>query len=117
MQKLEEIVNIEIEGGTSFGSVRFTPPSGLITACAIFANDAENSGFVTAKISNDSGEIISDASDIRNYRDRDAGYREGKKPLYMEACGKTYVLEINATEAWASNFKAQLVLVYERNFA
>jgi hypothetical protein len=112
-KKQEHTVNLTIASGQSSNFVRFTPPAGNIIACAIFTNGAANTGFVTAKISNDSGDIISDATDIRNYRDREAGYVEGKKPLYIEATGGTYQLDILSTAAWAADFKCQLVLVYE----
>ncbi len=114
MQKLEEIVNLTIAQGQSAGSVSFTPQAGSVIACAVFTNGAVNPGFVTAKLSTDSNDIISGASDIRNYRDRDAGYLEGKKPLAFEAGNRQLVFEVNATAAFATDFKCQLVLVYQK---
>lgn len=112
MIKTEEIVNLTIPSGQNYGKKPFTPPQGMIIACAIFTNDAANTGFQTAKISYDTGDIVSDTQDIRNYRDREAGYIEGKKPLMLDTCGRSFVLEVFATANYAADFQCQLVLVY-----
>ena len=113
MKILEEKVNISIANGQASNSVSFTPPSGLIVSCCIFKNDAESPGFVTAKLTDDAGFEISPATDIRNYRDREAGYYDGKKPLHYTAKGNTLVFSVFSTAPFASDFIAQLVLVYQ----
>ena len=119
MEKLEEIIDLTIPSGSSSNSASLKLQPGLIIACAIFTNgkeDTHNTGFVTASIKSDSGDIVSPKSHIKNYRDRDAGYLEGKKPLYLDTCGKTYVFEVNSTASFTADFKCQLVLVYEKQF-
>lgn len=112
---LEEKVDITIASGQTSGRVSFKPRAGRVIACAIFTNGAESAaGFVTAKITTDSGEEISPATHIKNYRDREAGYLEGKKPLDFETKNKSYNLEIFASQAFASTFLGQLVLVYDQ---
>ena len=115
MNILEEKVNLKIADGQTSASVSFTPPSGMIAGCCVFTNKVESPGFVTAKITDDAGFEISPATDIRNYRDREAGYYEGKKPLNFQSKGKTLVFSVFATEPFAGEFIAQLVLVYQPN--
>jgi len=115
-KKLTETVNLSIASGTASGSFRFTPQSGLIVACTIFTNGVVSPGFTTAKISNDSGEVISEAQDIRNYRDREAGYLEGKMPLFLEAKGQTFILDVMATANFPADFKCQLILIYQADY-
>lgn len=118
MNVLEDKVNITIASGQQSGQVSFKPKAGRVIACAIFTNGAEtNAGFVTARITNDSGVEISPATHIKNYRDREAGYLEGKKPLDFETQNKSYTLEIFASQAFSAQFLGQLVLVYDRRSA
>lgn len=118
LKKLEEVVNLEIPaGGAPFASERFTPQAGLVIGCVVFTNNASTDGTIVAKITTDSGDVISPATDIRNYRSREAGYKEGCKPLYFETNGRTLVFEVGCDAEFYDNFKCQLVLIYENNFA
>ena len=116
MKTLEYAVNIDVLTGTKSKTQSFTPPAGLVIGCAIFKVGGANPGFVSAKITDDSNVDISPLSHIDNYRDREAGYRAGKKPLYFETGGKTYNVTITSNEDFTSDMKAQLVLVYESDY-
>ncbi|QEE49611.1 hypothetical protein FUA48_08455 [Flavobacterium alkalisoli] len=114
-KKQEEIVNLTIASGSRNNSVTFQPMAGLVIGCVIYTNAAPNTGFVTAKITNDNGEVISASADIRNYRSREAGYKEGCKPLYFETGNKAYTFEVNSDANFTADFKCQLVLIYEND--
>jgi len=116
MEKIEEAFNMTIKAGTQYGRFDFKPQAGLVIATAIFPHGGDNPGFVSAKISGDDGREISPATDIRNYRDREAGYREGKKPMNLDTQGKSFVFEIFASEPFATDLKVNWVLVYEPNY-
>ena len=111
-KKLQETVNIAIASGQSSGTIRFTPQDGLVTGVVIYQNNAANTGIVTAKITDDSGNEIAAEVHIDDYKRREAAYKDGMKPVFFETRGKTYVLTINATAAFSAEFKAQLVLDY-----
>ncbi|WP_330442038.1 hypothetical protein [Flavobacterium sp. C4GT6] len=115
LKKQEEIVNLTIAGGSQFGSISFQPMAGLVIGCVIYTNGATNPGFVTAKITDQNGEAVSAPADIRNYRSREAGYKEGCKPLYFETGKKMYEFEVNSDQPFESDFKCQLVLIYEND--
>lgn len=115
MKILEYAVNIDILTGDSAKTVSFTPPAGLLTGCCIFPVGGANAGFVSAKLTDDSNQDISPLTHIDNYRDREAGYYAGKKPLYYDTNGKTLQVTITATENFTTDLKAQLVLVYEND--
>lgn len=117
IKKQEDIVNLTIANGQNFGSISFQPMAGLVIGCAIFTNNAPNEGFVNAKISSDTGETVSASQDIRNYRSREAGYKEGLKPLYFETGNKMYTFEVSSDQIFTADFKCQLVLVYENNYS
>ncbi|RDI07048.1 hypothetical protein [Flavobacterium sp. AG291] len=115
MKVLEYAVNVEIPAGTSGKTVTFTPPAGVVIGCAIFKVGGENSGFVSAKITTDSNEDVSPLTHIDNYRDREAGYIAGKKPLLLDTQGKSYMVTITSNANFDTDLKAQLVLVYEND--
>ncbi|ALM50315.1 hypothetical protein AMR72_16340 [Flavobacterium psychrophilum] len=116
MKQLEYSVNIDIPSGTNGKTVTFTPPPGLIIGCAIFKVGGTNAGFVSAKITDDANQDISPLTHIDNYRDREAGYLAGKKPLLFDTGGKTYMVTITSDQPFTSAMKAQLVLVYENDY-
>lgn len=115
MKILEYAVNIDILTGDASKTVSFTPPAGLVIGCCIFKEGGANTGFVSAKITDDANMDISPLTHIDNYRDREAGYYAAKKPLFFDTGGKTYQVTIAATENFTTDLKAQLVLVYEND--
>lgn len=115
-EKLIETVDITITSGNASGSASITPRAGLVIGCSIYQNDAANSGIVKASFKTDSGEEIVPAVPIKDFRSREAGYREGLMPLYLETSGKTFFLNVSSDQNFTADFKATLVLVYEKNF-
>ena len=108
---------VTIPNASNGFTARFQPQAGFITHCAIFyPSTIPNPGAVTAKITNDQGEDYAPMQDIRNYRDREAGYFEGKMPLFIEATGQTFVLEIAAASAFTAACPITLVLVYQKDY-
>jgi hypothetical protein len=49
---------------------------------------------------------------IDNYRDREAGYIEGKKPLNVEG-GNFYTVSVQSTELFTADFQVEMIFVYE----
>jgi len=116
-KKLVHVENLTVANGASGNTVRFTPEAGLITHVAIFYPTIPNPGIVSAKITNDQGEDYAPMQDIRNYRDREAGFYEGKMPVYVEAKGQTFVLTLAATAAFTAAFPVQLVCTYQLDYS
>lgn len=113
---LIEIVNLDIASGSATGTAKITPRSGLIIGCAVYHNDATNPGVVQASFKTADGDELIPLVHIEHLRSREAGYREGLVPLYVEANGKSYNFSVIATDNFAAAFTAQLVLVYENDF-
>lgn len=117
---LEDFVTVNIPTGQKSAEITFKPKDGLCIGCAVFHNNTDgskNAGTVRVKIETDSGEVISPLTDIRNYRSREAGYKESMKPLFFETQGKRYVVTILATENFTEDFTADLVLAYQNDYA
>jgi hypothetical protein len=81
MKTQEQVVPVTVSAGAS-GQVSnlINLPPGKIVAVAAFFRDysAINSGFVRASIKDVTGFEVSQMQSISNYRDREAGYLEGK---------------------------------------
>lgn len=114
MKTLEYIIPLTVLSGTTGNTNSVKLPAGKITHVAIFYRDysAANDGFVRAAITDVSGTEVSKMQSIDNYRDREAGYLEGKKPLNIEG-GNIFNFIIQATLNFKTNFIAELVFVYE----
>jgi len=115
-KKLIEIVDLTISSGSSSGTVKITPQAGLVIGCSVYQNDAANSGIVKASFKTDSGEEIVPLVPIEDLRSREAGYREGLMPLYLETGGKTFTFNVSASANFTADFNATLVLVYENDY-
>jgi len=113
---LEHSEQVTIDSGGSYVSKSFQPQAGKVIGCSIYHNNengAINPGIVSARILTDAGLEVSPQADIRHYRNREAGYYDGLKVLNFDTEGKTYKIEIIATEPFTDDFKANLVLVYD----
>ncbi|AXG72946.1 hypothetical protein DVK85_01340 [Flavobacterium arcticum] len=117
INQYEYAVPFVVAAGSNGKIFPFKPEkNGIITGCAIFKEGGANTGMVTVEITTDTGEVISPESHISNYRDREAAYYDGKKPVHFESGGKTFHLKIRATEAFDTALVGQLVLVYAQDF-
>lgn len=114
MKTLEYIIPLTVQSGTTGNTASVKLPAGKITHAAIFYRDysSVNSGFVRAAITDVSGTEVSRMQSINNYRDREAGYLDGKKPLNIEG-GNIFNFIVQASVAFSANFIAELVFVYE----
>jgi hypothetical protein len=112
---IEEVISVTVASGTS--SVTSVPsflPGGKITHVAAFFRDyaAINTGLVRASIKDVNGNEVSQMQSIENYRDREAGYLAGKKPLPMNG-GNNFTVTIQATANFSAAFNVDFVFVYE----
>lgn len=110
---IEEVFPLLVEAGQNGNKTKFFLPSGKILGCSIYTGNRDNPGTVRASIKSISGEDISKSQHIDNYRNRDAKYMEGFKPLNING-GKDYVFEIVADEPFNANLNADLIFYYER---
>ena len=79
----EHVVNVALNPGDTSVTVQSNLPQGNFIAVAAFFDDSRFPGIVRASIKDFSGFEQSKMQDIRNLRDREAGYIVGKKPLYL----------------------------------
>ncbi len=115
MKTHEQVVPVTVSSGASGqASNLINLPPGKIIAVAAFFRDYSgiNSGFVRASIKDVNGFEVSPMQSISNYRDREAGYLEGKKPLQMDG-GSPITVTVQATAAFTSNFLVDFVFVYD----
>lgn len=113
---LIERVNLSIASGSASATATIRPRAGLIIGCAVYHNNAANPGTIQASFKTDDGEEIIPLVHINHLRSREAGYREGLVPLFLESKGKSYTFSVIATDNFTADFTAQLVLVYENDF-
>ena len=110
---------ISIASGSATATKSFTPQSGKVIGFCIYDNNTDgsiNDGIVSAKLTTDSNEDIAPMCDIRHYRNRDAAYKDGLVELDLETCGRTYVVTITATANFSDDYKATVVLVYDKDY-
>ena len=113
---IEKVISLTVLAGSSSNAATVTLPAGKITHVAAFFRDysAINPGFVRASIKDVNGEEVSQMQSLENYRDREAGYLEGKKPLPVDG-GNNYTVTIQATSNFTASFLVEFVFVYEDN--
>lgn len=111
---VEHTVNVAIANGSTGGNQQFTLPAGNVIAVAAFYDNSKFPGIVRASIKNAAGFEVSQFQDIRNLRDREAGYLEGKKPLFMDG-GQSGRIEIvtDGGTAFGAATSIDFVFVYE----
>lgn len=114
MKTIEKVIGVTVANTTTGTSVTATLPPGEITHVSAFFRDysAIQAGFIRASIKDVNGEEVSEIQSIENYRDREAGYLDAKKPLPIEG-GKQYTITIVATAAFTGDFLADFVFVYK----
>lgn len=114
MRTLEHIIPLTVLNGETSATVDVKLPQGQITHVACFFRDysAIQDGFVRASIKDVTGLEISKMQSIENYRDREAGYLAGKKPLEIEG-GNVFTFTVQATQAFTADFLAELVFIYK----
>lgn len=113
---IENIVALTVLSGSQSNNVSVFLPTGKISHVAAFFRDYSgiNAGFVRASIKDVNGSEVSQMQSIDNYRDREAGYHAGKKPLPVDG-GNNYTVTVQATEAFTGDFLVEFVFVYEED--
>jgi len=113
MNNNEEIQELTIPTGQSYGKVSFTPEQGKIVRCVIYTGDKNNPGFIKAGIKGSGGNELSKLQPIQNYRSREVEYAIDGKPLKVNG-GQLLTFEILATAPFTAPYLATLVLIYEK---
>lgn len=108
----EAVARLTIVAGQTGGSKTFKPVNGKIIGCSIYYKGGDSPGFTGAMVKDAGGREISMLQSIDNYRNREASYFEGIKPLNIEACGEDYTFEVIATSAFATDFTGELIFYY-----
>lgn len=115
MKTIEQVIPITVLNATFGGNVSMAlPPGKIIRVAAFFRSDysAINTGFVRASIKDFTGLEVSQMQSIDNYRDREADYLNGKKPLPIDG-GSMVTVTVQATKAFTDEFLVDFVFVYE----
>lgn len=108
---VEHVVNVALVVGDTSVTVNTALPSGKVIAVAAFYDNGKFNGITRASIKDFSGMEISKMQDIRNLRDREAGYLEGKKPLFIDG-GTTASITVQPTEALVGATSIDFIFVY-----
>lgn len=112
---IEHVIPVVVASGSASETSQpiTLPPGKVVAVCAFFDDySGSNAGFVRASIKDGNGVEVSQMQSIKNYRDREAGYIAGKKPLPMQG-GSTVYVTVQATENFTSDFLVDFVFVYE----
>jgi hypothetical protein len=114
MKSLVQVLALTVLAGTNSVEKSIKLPEGNIKFVSMFYKDvdAANTGFVRASIVDTNGEEIVQMHSIKNYRDREAGYHEGKMPI-RGIGGNYYTVKIQATAPFSNNFDVETVFTYE----
>lgn len=110
---LEYVVNLAVAAGQRVGQVPFVPMPGKIVGCAIYTNDPVNPGIMNAAIYDNNNNELSRPQHIDNYRNREAEYMKGFKPLFVEADGQGMSYQLTGTQNLVNALETQLILYYE----
>ena len=111
----EFVVNLAVANTENSDEVTFKPIAGKIIGCSIYTGveaSTVNPGIVNAAILDSNSKEISRLQHIDNYRNREAAYMKGFKPLNIEATGQNMTYQIIATANMTANFETQLILLY-----
>jgi len=113
MKTVEEVISLIVPSGSSTYNATKQLSAGKICRVAMFFPEisGKNTGFVRASIKDNTGTEISQMQSIENYRDREAGYIDGKKPLPAEG-GSQFTVTVQATENFTDDFLVDCVFVY-----
>jgi hypothetical protein len=108
---VEHVVNVPLAIGDTSKTIPTALPSGKIIAVAAFYDQTKFPGITRASIKDFSGMEVSKMQDIRNLRDREAGYLEGKKPLFLDG-GTNASITVQPTSAITDASSIDFVFVY-----
>ena len=114
MKPIEYVIPLTVTNGNATNQATMALPAGKICRVAAFFRDYSgiNSGFVRASVQDSNGVEVSKMQSIDNYRDRNADYYNGKKPLPVDA-GQNFTVTVQATTAFTGNFLVDFLFVFE----
>ncbi len=103
-----------LEAGKLTHTITFTPDSGKIIGGIIFTNGAADGKLVNVELMTLGGKPIQNAVNIAAWKQRaSANYIDSAMPLFQNATGGQYKLNITAEEALAADLVGVLVLIYD----
>ena len=108
---VEQVLTISLANGDTSVTKDVALPPGNVVAVAAFYDQSKFPGIVRASIKDANGYEVSKMQDIRNLRDREAGYLEGKKPLCIAGGAPVYVT-VQPDIAIVDPSKIDFVFVY-----
>ena len=108
---VEQVHTVALNPGDTSVTFDGSLPAGNVIAVAAFFDESKFPGIVRASIKDATGYEVSKMQDIRNLRDREAGYLEGKKPLCM-AGGSQVSITVQPDVAIVTASKIDFVFVY-----
>lgn len=115
---LEEIIEITVEAGSTgavLQNVATDKDDSTVVGCVIFHTGIdEDAKMINAHIQV-GGQDISKPQHVNNYRSREAGYHDGYKPIINFSSGKPVRFEIRSEVAFKYRFKAQLILIKQKD--
>jgi hypothetical protein len=116
MKSFIQVIQLKVLAGSSSAQETIKLPDGNVKFLAMFYKDvdAANTGFVRASITDSVGEEVVQMHSIKNYRDREADYHEGKMPVRFKG-GSMYTVKIQATANFTTDFPVEVVFVYDPN--
>lgn len=111
----ERVITVDAAKGTTNASNYQTLDVGQIVGVAVFHN-YKGDGTLRAKITDNTGEIISQLQHIDNYRSREAAYKDSYKPLLCQGNQKLSIDIINDI-TFDKDVKFDFVFIYDfQNF-
>lgn len=108
---VDETITFSLVAADTVVSKKVSVQPGQIVAMAAFFTESLFSGVVRLEVRDNLGKIISKLQNIRNYRDREAGYLEGKKPIYFNGGAEIEFIIISEKPIVTAQ-TIDLVLVY-----
>ncbi len=116
MKSLTQVISLSVLAGSQNAEKTIKLPEGNVKYLALFYKnlDTVNTGFVRASITDTNGEEVVQMQSIKNYRDRESGYYEGKMPVRFKG-GDFYTVKIQATNSFTDDFLVEAIFVYENS--
>jgi len=108
---VEHVVNVPLAVAATSVTQTSNLPAGQVIAVAAFFDDSRFNDIVRVSIKDFSGFEVSKMQDIRNLRDREAAYLQGKKPLYLEG-GQNISITLQTATAISVASSVDFVFVY-----
>lgn len=107
----ERVISLTALNKTTNATESQTLDVGQIVGVVVYHNHT-GEGMVRAKITDNTGEIISQLQHIDNYRSREAAYKESYKPLLCQG-NQRLTIDIIADVEFAKDTKFDFIFIYD----